>query len=464
MMVSSGGPGGPGGKSYASVLAALSEAERQDLLAKLSDQERAALLYDWDFWARPSQRIPVGTWRIWLLLCGRGFGKTRVGAEAVRRRIETGQWKRVAIVNDTAADVRDVMIEGPAGLLAVCPPWSRPVYEPSKRRVTWPSGAVAIGYAAEAPELLRGPEHDGAWADEPPKWKNLWKQDVSGGTAWTNLMMGLRVGENPQCIATTTPRAGNAVKFLKELMARPTTHITRGSSYENRDNLSEDWFREIIAPYEGTRLGRQEISGDLLEDTPGALWTLDQIEALRLGQAPELARIVVAVDPAVSSHEDSNENGIVVAGRSLDGAGYVLADLSLVSSPDRWARRAVGAYHEYGADRIVYEDNQGGEMVAQTIRTVDSKVPLRAVHASRGKRTRAEPVAALYEQGRVHHVGMFPALEDQLTSWTPDSPDSPDRLDALVWALTELMLVGRPATIIPPEAVGKREGWHMGGA
>ena len=374
---------------------------------------------------------------------GRGWGKTRTGAELVRDWVESGQMRTVALVNDTAADTRDIMIEGPSGLLAVCPPWNKPVYEPSKRRVVWPNGAMAIAYAAESPEMLRGPQHDGAWVDELFKWKNLRKRDTEGGTAWDNLLFGLRTGAHPRWIATTTPRP---VPLLKQLQGRESVRVTGGSSYDNRVNLAEDWYREVIGRYEGTRLGRQEIYAEDLEDIEGALWRRDEIESKRVEKAPDLVRVVVAIDPSTTGNESSDEAGIVVAGIGKDGHGYILDDVSLRATPDGWARRAVVSYHAHKSDRIVAETNNGGDMVELTLRMVDPNIPYRKLTASRGKQTRAEPVAALYEQGRVHHVGTFPMLEDEMCSWVPGD-DSPNRMDALVWALTELMVTNTRATV-----------------
>jgi predicted phage terminase large subunit-like protein len=671
---------------------------RARYLGDLSDVERAVLAYTWAFWARPSQQAPSGPWSYWVVQAGRGFGKTRTGAEWVRQKVERRQAKRIALVSDTAADVRDVMIEGPVGLLNVSPPWDRPVYEPSKRRVTWKNGAVAIAYAAESPELLRGPQHDSAWCfiagtqvetedgarsiesirvgdrvwtrrglrrvvatgdrsaplarvrlsngealigtedhpvwtqqgwqalgmlksgqtlqgfrasgsgthkdisvpirplqkagrnsiaiaksgnrrtarfragtgststtstafaemtgwtisrsslpetierlipsrvsrnsvsyagewstgasisaspqyadlvntvrpkrrgartrgraatvrqsfarepvitvasdastlglvgrvynltvegtpefyangvlvhncDEFAKWKNLRKVDQEGGTAWDNLLMGLRIGDQPQCCVTTTPRA---IPQLRELLKKPGTIATSGSSYDNRDNLSASWFQDVIGAYEGTRLGRQEIHAELLEDVEGALWKRGWLDSARVQHAPALKRIVVAIDPAVTSTAASDETGIVVAGLGHDGRGYVLDDVSGRYSPDGWAKKAVDAYRAHAADRIVAERNNGGDMVRHTLETVDRRVPITLVHASRGKQTRAEPVAALYEQGKVHHVG-------QMCTWEPlKDGQSPDRVDALVWALTELM-VGAPREITVADVFG----------
>lgn len=332
----------------------------------------------------------------------------------------------------TAADARDVMVEGESGILAVSPPWNRPVYEPSKRRVVWPNGAMATLYSAEEPERLRGPQHDVAWADELAAWKYP--------EAWDQLQFGLRLGPDPRVVVTTTPKP---IRVLKAILAHPATALTRGSTYENAANLPPAFLEKIIARYEGTRLGRQELFAEILEDVPGALWKREQLENLRAVRVPELVRVVVGVDPAAGASELGSETGIVVAGLGADGRGYVLEDASLAASPDAWARAAVAAYHKYGADRLVAEVNQGGDMVRHTVYTVDRKVAFKPVRASRGKQIRAEPVAALYEQGRVHHVGQLGALEDQMCTWVPGEK-SPDRLDALVWALTELMIGGPP--------------------
>lgn len=357
----------------------------------------------------------------------------------------SGAARRIALVNDTAADVRDVNVEGDSGILAVFPPSIRPRFEPSKRRVVFHTGAVATLYAAESPELLRGPQHDTAWADEMAKWKNLRKRDTEGGTAFDNLQMGLRIGDLPQCLISTTPRP---LPLLRELEKRPTTVVTRGSSYENRANLSEKWFREIISPYEGTRLGRQEIEAEYLDDNPYALWRRETIEALRVFDFPELTRIAVGVDPQAASPEEAEqgaETGIIVAGCTAgpEPHAYVLADQSLRDTPNGWGRAVLAAFRAFNADRVIAEANNGGAMVEFVLTTIAQDygvfLPVKLVHASRGKLTRAEPIAALYEQERVHHVGAFPMLEDQMCQWIPGDR-SPDRMDALVWVLSELML------------------------
>ena len=371
-----------------------------------------------------------------MIRAGRGFGKTRSAAEWVREKVMTGQAKRIALVSDTAADTRDVMIRGPAGLCSIGPPGERPVYRATDRSVTWPNGAIAIAYSAEAPELLRGPEHDLAWCDELAKWRNLRKADVEGGTAWDNLLMGLRIGRHPQVCVSTTPRN---VPTVRKILSDPLAVITQASTYENLRNLAPP-FRESIKRFEGTRLGRQELEGDILDDNPGALWKRKQLDDLRVQTYPQLVRIGVAIDPAISAEETSDDTGIIVAGIGVDGHGYVLDDLTVHDIPAVWARESLHGYARWKAGTIIAEVNQGGQMVEHTLRSTcapNEYFRYEAVHASQGKLTRAEPISALYEQCKVHHVGSFPELEDQLCSWTPGQK-SPDRLDALVWALTWL--------------------------
>jgi len=433
--------------SLAESLASLPASERDPLIAELDAAQAQALLFDWRFWARPNQLPPAGDWTTWLILAGRGFGKTRCGAEWLRAQacgatpLAPGRARRIALVAETAADARDVMVEGESGLLTVHPPAFRPLFEPSKRRLTWPNGARATLYNAIEPDQLRGPQHDAAWADELAKWRHA-------AATWDQLQFGLRLGPRPRQVVTTTPRP---IRTLRDLMEDPDTVITRGTSYENVANLAPAFVKRIIKRYEGTRLGRQELKAEILEDLPGALWTRARIESLRRRAAPELQRIVVAIDPAVGGGIGSDETGIVVAGLGRDGHGYVLEDLSLRAGPDAWARRAVAAYRRWQADRIVGEVNNGGDLVEHVLRTVDPGVAYKAVRASRGKAARAEPVAALDEQGRVHHVGAFPELEDQMCAFGRDfdratAGFSPDRVDARVWALTELMLQDAPAS------------------
>lgn len=397
--------------------------------SKLTDEQAAHLLYDWDIWARPKQREPVGNWRVWLIMAGRGFGKTKTGAEWTRREIETERCGRFALVGRTAADVRDVMVEGESGILHCSPPWNRPHYEPSKRRLTWPNGAIATTYSADEPDALRGPQHDGFWADEPAAWQY---EDT-----WDQLMFGLRLGKNPRGVATTTPRP---TRLIKSLVSAPTTHVTRGSTYENRANLAPAFLEQIIRKYEGTRLGRQELEAEILDDVEGALWKRAMIEDYRVTRAPELVRVVVSIDPAITAEEGSDETGIIIAGLGADKHGYVLDDRSMKASPMTWANESITAYHRHKADRVVGEVNQGGDLIETTLRTIEKHISYTSVRATRGKQTRAEPVASLYERGLIHHVGSFPALEDQLCSWEPGISKSPDRLDALVWAFHELMV------------------------
>jgi len=401
--------------------------------AQLAD----ALENSWPAVARPNQLPPPGDWwQIWLLLAGRGFGKTRILAEWVCDQAASGQASRIALVAATAADARDVLVEGESGILAVAPPWCRPIYEPSKRRLTWPNGVIATTFSAEEPDRLRGPQHDAAVCDELASW--------SHPETWDMLQFGLRLGRKPRCLIATTPRP---TKLLRELLAREghDVVVTRGSSYDNKANLAPAFFTQIVKKYEGTRLGRQELNAELLEDTPGALWSQGLIDGTRISAAPELTRIVVAIDPAATSGEDADETGVVVVGQDKDGQGYVLADCSGRYTPIEWARIAISVYRTHHADRIVAERNNGGDMVEATLRMVDQNVPVTTVWASRGKVTRAEPISALYEQGRMHHVGTFPQLEDQMTNFTSDfdreaAGYSPDRLDAMVWAATELLV------------------------
>jgi phage terminase large subunit-like protein len=418
------------------LLASLPQWQCKKILAKLDDAELAALEYAWPFWARPEQLAPPGNWRTWLCLGGRGAGKTRSGAEWIRSRVGSG-FRRVGLVAATAADARDVIVEGESGIIAISSAADRPLYEPSKRRLTWPNGAVATLFSADEPERLRGPQHDTAWCDELASWRYP--------EAWDMLMFGLRLGIDPRVVVTTTPRP---TRLIRSLLDDPTTALTRGSTYENRANLAPDFLNQIVRKYEGTRLGRQELDAELLDDTPGALWTHGLIDASRLAAPPQLTRIVVAIDPAATSGEDADETGIVVAGKDARGHGYVLGDASGRYQPTAWAHAAIVAYRAHGADRIVAEVNNGGEMVEATIRMIDPNVPFTAVHATRGKVVRAEPIAALYEQGRIHHVGGFAKLEDQMCGWTPDQDrkhGSPDRVDALVWALTELLVEPMPS-------------------
>jgi len=423
------------------------QAEYQKELGNLAGYE-----FDWRFWGRHNQIAPPGEWAVWLILAGRGFGKTRTGAEWVRESmcgdtpLTGGKYRHMALIAETAADAREVMVgDGKApsdptagsGILQVHHPDFLPNYEPSKRRLTWPNGAIATIYNAVEPEQLRGPQHNAAWGDELAKWRY-------GQDTFDQLEFGLRMGKDPRIVITTTPKP---IKLLKDIIADPETLITRGSTFDNASNLAPRFLARLLRKYEGTRLGRQELYADVLDDVPGALWSRARIDELRVkpGGVPQLTRVVIAIDPAVTSGEDADETGIIGAGVGVDGHGYVLDDVSGIYKPTEWAKEAIATYRARKGDRIIAEVNNGGEMVEGTIRVVDANVPFKAVHASRGKVTRAEPVSALYEQGRVHHVGAFAVLEDQLCAFTSDfdrksAGYSPDRLDALVWALTELMV------------------------
>jgi phage terminase large subunit-like protein len=384
-------------------------------------------------------------------LAGRGWGKTRTGAETVRA------WARdfalVNLIGPTADDARDIMVEGESGILAVCPKGERPTYRPSKRRLDWPNGAKSLIFTADEPERLRGKQHMKFWADEVGAWRYATE-------AWDHLELGLRLGSDPQGLVTTTPRA---TKVLKMLFQDPRTLVTQHSTEENAQNVSPKFLRRILDRFEGTRLGRQEIHAEMLTDNPRALWQRDQIDRDRVMAAPErLLRVVVGVDPAVTSDEDSDETGIIAVGMDARPTPhfYVLQDLSGIFSAEQWGRKALLGYRDNRADRIVGEANNGGDLVEFVIRNANveglrgANASYKKVTASRGKAIRAEPVAALAEQGRLHHVGDFPQLEDQLVDWDPtdDRAPSPDRLDALVWAVTELM--GGPAgMVINPEAI-----------
>lgn len=421
-------------QSVAEQLAALTPEQRQELLKHLSEDECNTLLWDWrGFNARPNQIAPAGDWDIWMAMAGRGFGKTRLGAEWVREEVVAGRARRIALIAETAADGRDVMVEGASGILAVHPEHERPEYEPSKRRLTWPNGATATVFNATEPDQLRGPQFDLAWCDELAKWRYARE-------TWDQLQFGLRLGEHPRVLVTTTPRP---IELVKDLIAGKEGKIvvTRGSTMDNRSNLAAKFLEKIQARYAGTRLGRQELSGEVLGDLPGALWTYGQIDAYRSSVPPkDMKRILVGVDPAVTNDEDSDYHGIVCAGQS-GNEGFVLEDASCRGSPMKWARTALAVHDAWQADGIVVEVNQGGDMVASTIRSIRPNVKIIEVRASRGKHVRAEPIAALYEQGRIHHVGSFPDLETQMTQMTTsgyEGDGSPDRVDALVWVMTQL--------------------------
>ena len=427
-------------QSPASFLASQSETDRLKALQKLSSDQLETLRWDWRFWARPGQLMP-GTpgamsqrrdWVHWIPLAGRGWGKTRVGAESVKKWAENPE-EKIHLIGPTSSSVRSVMIEGKSGLLSCYPPYRRPDYEPTRHRILFPSGAIGETFSADEPERLRGPFCSKYWADEPCAWRFL-------DEAWDNHMFGFRLGDDTRGICTTTPKP---LKWLKTLIADPGTVTTRHASHENRDNLAPAFFDSIVSKYEGTRIGRQELLAELLEDVPGALWTRKVIDDYR-GNASDvrsdgIVRIVVAIDPAVTHNPDSDETGIIVAALTRGWHVLILDDLSCRVDARQWGDIAVQAYRSRRADLIVAEVNNGGDLVAGNIRAIDPNVNVRSVRASRGKYIRAEPVANLYQQGRVHHIGTFPELEDQMCGYVPRGVrKSPDRMDALVWAITEL--------------------------
>ena len=414
-----------------------------DSLAPVSDPAlRAAILasspriqtqarFDWDLWARPNQLEPSGDHRFWLVLAGRGFGKTRAGVEWIRRQIETGKSRRAIVIAPTAADCRDTIVEGPSGFIACSPPWDRPKYEPSKRRLTWKNGAQVSLYSSEEPDRIRGVNCDLLLADELCAWKYP--------AAWDMAMLALRIGSNPRAMITTTPRP---TKLIKDLLDTPETVVTRGSTFDNAENLAKPFLDSILDRYENTRLGRQEIYAEILEDVDGALLSSSMLEELRVvARRDQLSRVVVGVDPAASSGESADHTGIVIAGLNESGELTALADWSCQLGPAGWARKAIDAYHEFRADLIVAEKNQGGLMVEHTLRSVDANVPIKLVHAKDGKHVRAMPILSLFEQRRAHTTPGLDKLESQLCGFTPqgyEGDTSPDSADAFIWAATEL--------------------------
>lgn len=411
---------------------------------------------DWRTIARPEQLAPEGDWLTWMFLAGRGAGKTRSASEWVLEQAKTPNL-RIALVGRTPADVRDVMVEGESGILA-CARGMDIAYEPSKRKLTFPNGTIAMTYSAEVASQLRGPQHHFAWADEVSSWTDAPKGD-SIDTAWNNLMLGLRLGKAPQVTVTTTPKPN---RLTKDILGRKSTIVTKGSTYDNLANLANSFRDQVLASYEGTRLGRQELMGELLEDVEGALWTNKLLEqALHEDELPNMQRVIVAIDPSGGDGAGNDEQGIIVAGKGVDGFFYVMADRSCKLSPQGWASRAVAAYHEFKADKIVAEKNFGGDMVSAVVKQVDNNVSFKMVTASRGKVQRAEPIAALYEQGKVRHVKGLNDLEAQMTGWTPEDGTSPDRLDALVWAMTELALGKQPIGAASVISIGQRNPWQV---
>lgn len=432
-------------RSGADWLASATPQQVEAFLAGLSENALLALPWMFEFWALPHQLPPDGVWKTWVIMGGRGAGKTRAGAEWVRAEVEgagpgdAGRSRRVALVGETVDQVREVMIFGESGILACSPPDRRPAWEASRKRLVWPNGATAQVFSAHEPDSLRGPQFDAAWVDELAKWKKA-------GEAWDQLQFALRLGENPRQVVTTTPQNVGA---LKDILKNPSTVMTHAPTDANRAYLAASFLEEVQARYSGTTQGAQELQGLLVEDVDGALWSAVTIEACRVSEPPLCKRIVVAVDPPVTGHAGSDECGIIVVGAVTDGPpqnwrAVVLEDASVKgASPGQWARAAIAAMERHGADRLVAEVNQGGDLVEGVIRQIDPLVPFRAVRASRNKATRAEPVSALYEQGRVSHVKGLATLEGQMFQMTPQGylgKGSPDRVDALVWALTELIV------------------------
>ena len=432
-------------KSGAGWLAFATQDQVDEFLGGLSDNALLSLPWMFEFWALPHQLPPDGAWKTWVIMGGRGAGKTRAGAEWVRTQVEgslpgdPGAARRVALVGETVDQVREVMIFGESGILACSPPDRRPEWQATRKQLVWPNGAVAQVFSAHDPGSLRGPQFDAAWVDELAKWKK-------GQETWDQLQFALRLGDNPRQVVTTTPQN---VAVLKAVLKNPSTVKTHAPTAANRAYLAASFLEEVEARYAGTTTGQQELEGMLLEAVEGAMWSGPQLDGLRVGAVPHLSRIVVAVDPPVTGHKGSDECGIVVVGAFTEGPpqdwrAVVLEDCSVTgASPDVWARAAIAAMDRHKADRLVAEVNQGGDLVERMIRQIDPLVAYRGVRASRGKMVRAEPVAALYEQGRVTHVAGLRKLEDQMCQMTQGGyrgKGSPDRVDALVWALTDLVV------------------------
>lgn len=430
------------GESIMSKIASLPKEEQEAVLSSL-DMEQVQ--WDWRMWARPEQTAPSGDWNIWIYLAGRGAGKTRAAAEWVREEAKytnTGQ-RRFALVARTAADVRDVIVEGESGIINVSPPSERPHYEPSKRRLTWPNGNTATCFTADEPDSLRGPQFTHAWGDEVAAWRQT--PDAAGMTAFDNLRVGTRLGVNPKIMITTTPkRVPLLYQLLKEADTTGKVVVTRGSTMDNSGNLSSTYLDTIIGVYQGTRLAQQELYGEMLSDVEGALWTMELIEAHRHGILPPSTPLrVIGVDPSVAENP-RDECGIVVCAATADRDLYkrhawILEDATVHGSPELWANKVVEMARRWGCP-VVAEVNQGGALVRNAINAVDPNVKVLEVHSKHGKALRAEPTVLAYEQGRVHHIGYLPELEDQMTQWIPGEGKSPDRVDALVHALTALMI------------------------
>lgn len=431
-------------KSLAQIISELPEAERQEALAGIDPD---SLMWDWSFWGRPEQQSPPGDWNLWLVLAGRGFGKTRLAAEWVREEAKytnTGQ-RRFALVARTAADVRDVIVEGESGIINISPPSEKPHYEPSKRRLTWPNGNVATLFTADEPDSLRGPQATHAWGDEVAAWRQT--PDAAGMTAFDNLRVGTRLGANPKILVTTTPkRVPLLYQLINESQKNPDKIIiTKGSTLDNTGNLSQAYLDAILGVYEGTRLASQELFGEMLSDVEGALWTQEMIDANRESALPMGTPLrCVGVDPSVAENP-RDECGIVVVASTGERDLYkrnawVLEDATVHGSPEVWANKVVAMARKWGCP-VVAEVNQGGALVRNAINAIDPNVKVLEVHSKYGKALRAEPVTLAYEQGRVHHVDYLGDLESQMCSWIPgESSKSPDRVDALVHALTALLI------------------------
>ena len=413
---------------------------RTELLARLGDHAKEELArrdaedakHNWPKLARKEQLPPPIDWRFWLILAGRGFGKTRAGAEWVRNQVK--KFSLVNIIGATSDDARDIMVDGESGILACCTKDERPEYLAHRRMLVWPNGARSHIFTADEPDRLRGKQHMKLWCDELAAWRYP--------EAWDQALLGLRLGSNPQAMITTTPRP---TPLIRAVATDRMTVVTRGTTYDNRANLAPAFLDQIVKRYENTRIGRQELYAEILSDNPNALWKRENIEKYRVSatKVPQMRRIVIGLDPEATSNADSSETGIVAAGVGEDGEFYVLDDNSILATPDGWGREAIKTYKLHRADRIIGEVNNGGEMIEHVLRTIDRNVSYLAVRATRGKMVRAEPIAALYEQGRVHHVGCFSKLEDQMCDWDPATAQkSPDRMDALVWALTHLSETG----------------------
>lgn len=417
---------------------------RQLLLQLVREEIKRRQKYCWVSTARPEQWPPEGNWRTWLILAGRGFGKTRTGAETIRLWVKEGRYRHIGLISSSIEEARAVMVEGESGLLAVHLAKDRPKFVAAKHQLQWDNGAVATLYGGQCPERLRGPQFDTVWIDELAKFR-------LPEVLWHQVQLCLRLGKDPRCVITTTPKP---LKLLQALCHNPTVHVTRGSTFDNQANLAPGFLSQIQQQFEGTRLGAQELYAQILTERPGALWNRDMI-GYRSFSLDTFERLVIAIDPAVTHHESSDETGIVVAGLTANKEVGVLEDLSGRMSPHEWGQRVVQAYWRYKADRVVAEINKGGDLVERVLRTIDGTVSFKEVRATRGKYTRAEPIAALYEQRRVFHGQPMPELEDQMCDYVPgQTSKSPDRMDALVWAITELVLESEMRPVLKIWGVG----------